>query len=67
MERELCATKGVESFDALGVGPLLKNPLIIKYFQPPPTLVSIPEITTTEVISALQEYRQKDYRITVVV
>jgi hypothetical protein len=57
LEKELCAMRNVESFEQLGLGPMLKHPLVQRFFMPPPALISIPEVTTAEVITALQTYR----------
>lgn len=58
IEKELCLLNSIDSFEQLNMGPILKHPLVLKFFLPPSTLIAVPEVTTVDVIHALHEYRK---------
>lgn len=37
----------------LQIGPLLKHPLVIAHFHPPPSVVAVPEVTTAQIAQAM--------------
>ena len=48
-----------ESFEDLGLGPLLEQPSVFQYFKPRRTLRGVPEITTKDVLEYLRTYMTK--------
>jgi len=58
---ELCSSEGVEQFDDLGLGPLLRHPLVQHYFSIPPDAMEVCKITVEEMIARLTvfQYRMK--------
>ena len=55
LELQLLKKMHVTSFADLGVGSLLKNPLIVQEFKPCPKLQSVPKIEISDVILVLEE------------
>ncbi|KAK3278243.1 hypothetical protein CYMTET_13808 [Cymbomonas tetramitiformis] len=56
VEKQLAAEEGVASFAELGLGPLLKQPLVQSLFQPATDLKAVPSITGLEVVMQLEEH-----------
>jgi hypothetical protein len=44
LEAYLCTVLQVESFNDLQMGPLLRHPLVIANFKPPPTVIEVPQV-----------------------
>lgn len=65
LSTEICRNEGVEEFEGLGLGPLIRHPLIMHYFAPPADAVAAFKITTEQIISYLSVflYRVKDIRV----
>ena len=45
LEQHLCQLLGVESYDRLQLGPLLRAPIIIQHFNPPASLLKVPKVS----------------------
>ncbi|KAK7318951.1 hypothetical protein RJT34_03660 [Clitoria ternatea] len=56
LEVALCKYEGVNNFEALGLGPLLRHPLVIHYFSLPSHVTQVCKITSGEIIQLLSEY-----------
>eukprot|EP00741_Cyanophora_paradoxa_P006613 tig00001027_g6398.t1 len=59
LDEELCAAEAVKTYSALRLGPLLKHPLVVKGFAPPPSLTAPPAITSADVGIALRAYQRQ--------
>lgn len=59
LERALISSENVKSFQEFRIGPLIKHPLAAKYFQPPPHLQEIPEITAHQIQKTLMKFLDK--------
>ena len=59
LERSLVSCENVTSFQELRIGPLIKHPLVAKFFQPPPNLKEIPEITAHQIQKTLMKFLDK--------
>jgi hypothetical protein len=55
LELFLARDREVESFEDLKLGPLMKNPAVQSFFALPPSFSQTPQISTAEVIDALQD------------
>ncbi|KAJ8530755.1 hypothetical protein K7X08_023636 [Anisodus acutangulus] len=62
LEVAICKNEGVEQFEELELGPLVKHPHIIHYFSISPDVSEIFRITSVEIISFLAEYMDADKR-----
>ncbi|XP_077234844.1 histidine kinase-, DNA gyrase B-, and HSP90-like ATPase family protein [Tasmannia lanceolata] len=56
LDVKICKNESVETFEELGLGPLLRHPLVEHYFWIPPGTMEIVKITTEEIISFLAEF-----------
>ncbi|TKY59984.1 hypothetical protein E2542_SST17079 [Spatholobus suberectus] len=56
LEVAICKNEGVDSFEALGLGPLLRHPLVIHYFSPRSDVTQVFKITSEEIIQLLSEF-----------
>ncbi|KAJ1407272.1 Arp2/3 complex subunit 2/4 [Sesbania bispinosa] len=56
LEVAICKNEGVDSFEALGLGPLLRHPLVIHYFSLRSDVSEIFKITSEEIIQLLSEF-----------
>ncbi|KAK9266389.1 hypothetical protein L1049_027291 [Liquidambar formosana] len=52
----ICKNEGIETFEELELGPLVRNPLIVHYFSVNSDVAEICEITSEEIISCLCEF-----------
>ncbi|XP_042515046.1 protein NO VEIN [Macadamia integrifolia] len=52
----ICKNEGVECFEELEMGPLLRHPLVVHYFLVPSDATEIVKITSEEIISYLAEF-----------
>ena len=52
LEDELAAWQEVPKFESLQLGPLLRHPLVLKYFQPAPTVTAVPDVHPLEIVGA---------------
>lgn len=58
LQQFLCATRGVDSYSKLGVGPLLRHPLVERLFGPHEAVLAagtVPRVATMDVLAALTE------------
>ncbi|KAJ8530756.1 hypothetical protein K7X08_023637 [Anisodus acutangulus] len=56
LEVAICKNEGVEQFEELELGPLLKHPLIVHYFSVNPGVSEVFRITNEEIMSFLCEF-----------
>ncbi|PKA63942.1 hypothetical protein AXF42_Ash004952 [Apostasia shenzhenica] len=56
---EICKSEGVEQFEELGLGPLLRHPLVRHYFMIPSELKEVCSITIDDLMSALSTFLYK--------
>ena len=59
LNRALVASESVSMFEELRLGPLIKHPSVAKFFQPPPDLQDIPEITAHQIQKVLMKFLDK--------
>ena len=59
LERALISAENVSTFEELRMGPLIKHPLVAKFFQPPDNLQEIPEITAHQIQKTLMKFLDK--------
>lgn len=52
----ICENEGVEQFEDLELGPLVRHPLIMHYFSISSDASGVFKITSTEIISYLAEF-----------
>ncbi|XP_050219980.1 protein NO VEIN [Mercurialis annua] len=56
LEAAICENEGIERFEELELGPLLRHPLVLHYFSVNCDTTEVPKITTEDVILSLHEY-----------
>ncbi|CAI8618591.1 unnamed protein product [Vicia faba] len=56
LEVALCNNEGVGSFEELGLGPLLRHPLVIHYFSIRSDVTQVFKITSEEIIQFLSKF-----------
>ena len=56
MEVAICKNEGIEKFEELGLGPLVRHPLILHYYSVKSDTNKVYKITTDEIISLLSAY-----------
>jgi len=56
LEVAICKNEGVDNFEALGLGPLLRHPLVIHYFSLRSDVTQVFKITSEEIIQFLSEF-----------
>ncbi|KAK8913915.1 hypothetical protein KSP39_PZI024215 [Platanthera zijinensis] len=59
---DLCKNEGVEKFEELGIGPLLRHPLVCHYFSVSPEAKEICEITTEDLVNRLSTFLYRKFR-----
>ena len=62
LERALVSVEGVTRFEDMRIGPLIKHPLVAKFFQPPSDLQEVPEITAHQIQKTLFKFLDKTRR-----
>lgn len=60
LEVAIRKNEGVEQFEELELGPVVKHPLIIHYFSVNPDMSQVSRITTEEITSLLSEFMDAD-------
>lgn len=67
LDVEICRTEGIEKFEELGLGTLLRQPLVQHYFSVTSDATEVCKITIEDLISRLSIflYRAKNKEITV--
>ncbi|WOL09515.1 hypothetical protein Cni_G18268 [Canna indica] len=60
LEVAVCNNEGVQRFEELNLGPLLRHPLIEHYFSVPSDLTHIFRITTEEIVGLLHTLMEKE-------
>ncbi|BFG15404.1 hypothetical protein CerSpe_016780 [Prunus speciosa] len=67
LEVAICKNEGIEQFEELGLGPLLRHPLVMHYFSVKSDTTEVFKITSGEMISVLSEFmdtcENKDIRV----
>ena len=53
----------VTEFHQLKLGPLLRNPVIIQHFEPPPDLTIVPKVSSTPHVYGLTILADNDIRL----
>lgn len=56
LEVAICKNEGIKLFEELGLGPLLRNPLVLHYFSVKCDATEVFKITSEEIISLLSEF-----------
>ncbi|KAL6535040.1 hypothetical protein OROMI_026414 [Orobanche minor] len=56
LEVAICESEGIERFEELELGPLLRHPLVVHYFSVSSDLTEVYKIKTEELISCLCEF-----------
>ena len=59
LERALVSVESISQFEDLRMGPLIKHPLVAKFFQPPSDLQEIPQITAYQIQKVLFKFLDK--------
>ena len=59
LERALVSVESISQFEDLRMGPLIKHPLVAKFFQPPSDLQEIPQITAYQIQKTLSKFLDK--------
>ena len=62
LERALVSVESVTRFEDMRIGPLIKHPLVAKFFQPPSDLQEVPEITAHQIQKTLFKFLDKTRR-----
>lgn len=62
LELAICKNEGIELFEELGLGPLVRHPLVEHYFSVPPNVTEVFKITSEDIICYLQEFMGKNKR-----
>ena len=52
----ICKNEGVEQFEELELGPLVRHPLVVHYFSVSSDVTEVFKITTEEIISCFCEF-----------
>lgn len=58
----ICKNEGVERFEELELGPLLRHPLALHYFSVKPDATSVFKITSEEIISYLCDFLDTSFK-----
>lgn len=53
---EICENEGVMTFEKLELGPLLRHPLVLRYFSLNSNVTEVFKITSDDIIAHLHEY-----------
>ena len=53
----------VSEFHQLKLGPLLRNPVIIQHFEPPPDLTIVPKVSSIPHVDGLTTLADNDTRL----
>ncbi|XP_004292523.1 PREDICTED: uncharacterized protein LOC101312697 [Fragaria vesca subsp. vesca] len=56
MEVAICKNEGIEKFEELGLGPLVRHPLVLHYYSVKSNTNKVYKITSDEIISLLSAY-----------
>ncbi|MED6130773.1 hypothetical protein PIB30_003794 [Stylosanthes scabra] len=56
LKMAICRNEGVAEFEALGLGPFLRQPLVMHYFSVNPEATEVFEITSGEIVRFLSEF-----------
>ena len=63
LEQALVSAEKVATFSELRIGPLIKHPAVAKFFQPPPDLQEIPEISAHAIQKTLMKFLDKTRKV----
>ncbi|WCJ33174.1 Histidine kinase- DNA gyrase B- and HSP90-like ATPase family protein [Euphorbia peplus] len=56
LEVAICENEGIERFEELGLGSILRHPLVVHYFLVSSDVTEVAKITTEDIILSLHEY-----------
>lgn len=56
LELAICENEGIEQFEELELGPLLKHPLVMHYFSLSSDVTEVLQIKTEDIISYLHKF-----------
>ena len=59
LEKALVLVEKVATFQELRIGPLIKHPMVAKFFQPPEDMRETPEITAHQIQKTLMKFIDK--------
>ncbi|CAH9091450.1 unnamed protein product, partial [Cuscuta epithymum] len=62
LEIAICDTEGVERFEELELGPIVKHPLVVHYFSLGASVTEVCRITSEEIMSFLFEFIESNRR-----
>jgi hypothetical protein len=62
LEVAICKNEGVEQFEELELGPLLRHPLVLHYFSVKSDVTEVFKITSEEIISFLWKFICRTYK-----
>jgi hypothetical protein len=65
LEVAVCENEGIEKFEELGLGPLVRHPLVLHYYSVKSDTHEVYKITSDEIISLLSEYLDTNKEIKV--
>ncbi|XP_076891842.1 protein NO VEIN-like [Bidens hawaiensis] len=69
LEMTICESEGIKSFEELGLGPILKHPLVVHYFSVGLEVTEVCKITTEQIVAYLSKLPRRKgrtyYKITV--
>ena len=60
LSQSLADLESKPDFEDLKLGPLLQQPVVYDMFKAPPTLPSLPHITTIQILKHLEKYMTKE-------
>ncbi|KAI3980366.1 hypothetical protein MKX01_003905 [Papaver californicum] len=56
LEIAICKNEGIEKFEGLKLGPLIKHPLVLHYFSVPSDVKQVHKITSEKIVDHLVEF-----------
>ncbi|KAI3925956.1 hypothetical protein MKW98_028092 [Papaver atlanticum] len=56
LEIAICKSEGIEKFEGLKLGPLLKHPVVLQYFSVPPDVKQVHKITSETIVTNFVEF-----------
>lgn len=65
LEVAVCENEGIEKFEELGLGPLVRHPLVLHYYSVKSDTLEVYKITSDEIISLLSKYMDTNKEIKV--
>ncbi|KAK1435357.1 hypothetical protein QVD17_01118 [Tagetes erecta] len=59
LDKAICESEGIKSFEELELGPILKHPLVVHYFSVGPDVTEIFKITSEQIVAYLSMLPRK--------